>query len=230
MDFFLQNETWEEYEQLLAGLREYYMPVGTAEELEVQCIAQCWWRLKRADRYENATMRVAVARKELADQFKYCDERDAEERDFILRLEKLSDEIEATEQVPTDLREKLVAMKPTFRPMWPLVENAARELLSNNSCFARLSEEASPEDHPRMFAVLMIETARAFVGHLSDMRRRNVTEFAYDRHAIPTTAEQDRILRYQVAFERQLTRAQYRLERLQRARKAEAVLPSVTVR
>src|SRR5690242_784041 len=54
MDFFLQNENWSEYEDLLAGLRAHYKPVGTAEDLEVERIAQSWWKIKRADRYENA--------------------------------------------------------------------------------------------------------------------------------------------------------------------------------
>ena len=48
---------WEdpdEYQNLLDRLAEDYRPVGAAEELEVQRIASCWWKLSRVWRYENA--------------------------------------------------------------------------------------------------------------------------------------------------------------------------------
>ena len=59
-----------EYEEVLNGLRAKYQPMGTAEELEVERIALCWWRLKRAWRYENTMNRVALrnfGRRELAE-------------------------------------------------------------------------------------------------------------------------------------------------------------------
>jgi len=52
----------------------------------------------------------------------------------------------------------------------------------------------------------------------------------YDRHAIPNAEVMDKILRYEAAIERSLDRAIARLERLQRRRKGESVLPPVSVR
>ena len=232
MDFFLQNESWPEYEELLAGLRAHHKPVGTAEDLEVERIAQSWWKIRRADRYENAANRVAmrdIARKELAHQWKYGDERDAEEKEFILQLEKLSDELGAEDEVPTDLRERLLALRPEFGPMWPLIENGAQELL-NKPHFARLAEEYGPEERPRGLVILMIEIAKSYVGHLGEIRRRNVTEVAYDQHAIPDSDALNRMLRYEAAIERNLRRAQDNLERLQRRRTGQPVLPPMNVR
>ena len=60
MDFIAQLEDPVEWEELLNGLYDQYGPVGKAEELEVERVALCWWRLKRAWRYENATNRVAL--------------------------------------------------------------------------------------------------------------------------------------------------------------------------
>lgn len=63
------GEDSSEYEELLEDLRDQYQPVGRAEELEVERITLCWWRLKRAARFENAENRVAmrdIGRKELA--------------------------------------------------------------------------------------------------------------------------------------------------------------------
>jgi hypothetical protein len=223
MDFFLQNESRPEYEELLAGLRADYNPVGAAEDLEVERIAQSWWRLMRANRYENAAKRLAirdVARRELAEQSNYCDERDAEEKEFILQLQKLSDEIEAADQVPADLRERLVAMRPEFGSMWPLMEDGAQELMSIPH-FANLAEEYSPEERSRGLAFAMIAVAKSFIEHLREIRRRNVTELAYDQHAIPNSEALDKMLRYEAAIDRNLNRAVDRLERLQRRRKGE---------
>jgi len=57
---------------------------------------------------------------------KYCDERDTEEKEVILQLQRLSDEMKATDQVPTDLRERFVAIWPKFRPMWPLIPRSSK--------------------------------------------------------------------------------------------------------
>ena len=174
MDFVLQNESWSEYEELLAGLRADYNPVGAAEELEVERIAQCWWRLMRANRYENAAKRLAirdVARRELAEQSKYCDKRDAEEKEFILQLQKLSDEIDAADHVPADLRERIIAMRPEFGPMWPFVENGAQELM-NIPHFANLAEEYSPEERSQGLAFAMITVAKSLIEQRGEIRRR----------------------------------------------------------
>lgn len=154
IDFLLQNEYWSEYEELLEDLRAHHKPVRRAEELEVERMAQSWWRLKRADRYENAAKRVAirdVARKELAEQYKWCDERDGEEKNFILQLQKLSGEIEAANQDPSDLRGRLVAIRPEFEPMWPWIENEAKELLKAEH-LARLTENLRPETRKMLLA------------------------------------------------------------------------------
>jgi hypothetical protein len=81
MDFVSHGEDPTEYEEILAGLCAKYQPIGTAEELEVERISLCWWRLKRAWRYENATNRVALrnlGRRELIEQAEWCEERDKE--------------------------------------------------------------------------------------------------------------------------------------------------------
>lgn len=232
MDFFLQNESWPEYEELLENLRAHYKPVGRAEELEVERIAQSWWRLKRADRYENAAKRIAirdVARKELAEQYKWCDERDEEEKNFILQLEKLSDEIEAANQVPNDLKERLVAIRPEFGPMWPVIEIAAEKYLKDPRV-AKLAEEYSPEERSQGLAFVLIAIAKSTVEHTSKVRRANVTELAYDQHAIPNSEALVRMLRYEAAIDRNLRHAEDNLERLQRRRRGEVILPPVSVR
>jgi hypothetical protein len=51
------KEDEEAFTQLLLELREQFTPVGVAEELEVQRIALCYWRTRRAIRYEHGAIR-----------------------------------------------------------------------------------------------------------------------------------------------------------------------------
>lgn len=51
------QEDEQEFGQLLEELREQFMPVGVAEDLEVQKITLCYWRKMRAVRYEHGAIR-----------------------------------------------------------------------------------------------------------------------------------------------------------------------------
>jgi hypothetical protein len=60
LDFFMQGEDADDYKDLLNGLRDYYRPIGTAEQVEVEWIAVCLWKRKRAWRFQNVMNRVAL--------------------------------------------------------------------------------------------------------------------------------------------------------------------------
>jgi hypothetical protein len=51
------QEDEREFTQLLDELRAQFKPVGVAEDLEVQKIALCYWRKRRAVRYEHGAIR-----------------------------------------------------------------------------------------------------------------------------------------------------------------------------
>ncbi len=53
----IPGEDPEEFEALLRGLEEDYLPVGFREGLLVERIAECTWRLQRAGLMETAIMR-----------------------------------------------------------------------------------------------------------------------------------------------------------------------------
>jgi hypothetical protein len=106
MDFISHGEDPTEYREVLNGLRVQYQPIGTAEELEVERLALCWWRLKRAWRYENAMNRVALrdfGRRELAEQAEWCKERDKVEEAVILELQNAAKGIEATGEISQEI-------------------------------------------------------------------------------------------------------------------------------
>src|ERR1039458_8617276 len=54
-------ESQQQYQELLHRLAESFQPVGVAEDLEVERIAVCWWRLRCAWRYENTEISLGHA-------------------------------------------------------------------------------------------------------------------------------------------------------------------------
>jgi hypothetical protein len=52
------KEDEQAFAQLLDELREQFKPMGVAEELEIQKIALCYWRKRRAIRYEHGAIRL----------------------------------------------------------------------------------------------------------------------------------------------------------------------------
>ncbi len=54
------EENLEEFRALVERLWEYYEPVGVLEEMLVQRIGTCWWRLARTIRAENGEIRTRL--------------------------------------------------------------------------------------------------------------------------------------------------------------------------
>ena len=54
------QEAMEEFHALTQQLEEHYQPVGIAERLLVQTIANCWWRKARVIRAENGEIRSSL--------------------------------------------------------------------------------------------------------------------------------------------------------------------------
>ena len=235
MDFLSHGEDPTEYEEILNGLRAKYQPMGTAEELEVEHIALCWWRLKRAWRYENAMNRVALrnlGRRELAEQAEWCEERDKEEDAIIQELEKAADEVQKTQESPKDwqeLKQRIFVIEPKFEPVWKSLEYSAQERLTE-SAISKLSKQLNSKLRSSLLAMFTVRSAIIFLEELRQSRNTSVREIAIAQHLIPNGDALDKILRYETTIERQLGRSVDRLERLQRRRQGEMIPPPVSVR
>ena len=234
MDFELLGENSQEYEELLNDLFDQHQPVGRAEELEVERITLCWWKLKRICRYENSVNHIGVrdvGRKELERQEEYCQTLDKEEEAIILELQRAKDEIEATGEVPQDLKQKIFALRPKLESFWLSLERTAEETLKESeSAVSKIAGTLSSQQRSVALALITVMRAIAFLEELGKFRTIGVRETALAQHVIPDSEVLDRILRYETAIERNLGRALDRLERLQRRRKGEPVLPPVNVR
>jgi hypothetical protein len=201
----------------------------------VERIALCWWRLKRAWRYENAMNRVALrdlGRRELAEQAEWCEERDKEEDPIIQELEKAADEIQKTQESPKDweeLKQRIFGIDPKFEPVWKSLESSAQEGLTEPA-ISKLSKQLNPKLRSSLLAMSTVRSAIIFLEELRQSRNSSVREIAIAQHVIPNSNALDKILRYETAIERQLSRSVDRLERMQRRRQGEMIPPPVNVR
>jgi hypothetical protein len=229
-DFEALSEDPQEYEKLLNGLREQYQPVGMAEEIEVERIAICYWKLKRAWRYENAVNLAArrdFVRAELDYQEEYCKEKDKQEEALLVELQSAKKEIEDKGEVSPELKQRMFGMMPGFEALWSELEKRFQQLIQEPA-IAKMARRLKSLGHSRDTYVVTIAT---FLHEpLRQRREINVWETAIGRYAIPDDEALDKILRYEAAVNRDLGRALDRLERLQRRRNGEMIPPPVSVR
>jgi hypothetical protein len=231
MDFLSHGEDPTEYNAVLNGLRDQYQPMGTAEELEVERLAVCWWKLKRAWRYENAMNRVALrdlGRRELAEQKEWCKERDKEEEALMVELRKAAKELEDTGRVSNDLQQRIFAMDPKFESLLKAIEKTGEERLAEPT-IARMCKRLGSEERSWVLALYTVTRGISVLEQLGRSRSAAVVEIAVAQHVIPHGDALDRILRYEAAIDRQLARTVDRLERLQRRRMGEMIRAPVSV-
>jgi hypothetical protein len=216
-DFRALDEDPQEYEDLLNGLWDQHQPVGRAEELEVERIAQCWWRLKRAWRYENAgnlgARRTLETRMPLL-QKNHGKELDQREAAVILQLRRAQKEIQDTGEISQALRQRIVALMPALEGVWLTIDKDAQERAKVLE--AAEGQKLSSQTRSLIVASTVTELT-AMVEHMGKLRWS--TEVATGQQAIPGFALLDCLLRYEAATDRILNRALDRLERLQRRRK-----------
>ncbi len=230
-DFEALQEDPHEYEDLLAALWDQYQPVGRAEELEVDRIAQCWWRLQRASRYENAANLVArrdLGRSELNEQIESCEEWNKEEASVILELQNAKKMIEHTGEISEELIQKIFERMPGIERRLLAHDKDAQERIEESG-MSRRSQTSNPQMRSKILAA-SITNAITFLEQLAKRRLANVVEAAIGQHAIPNSEALDRLLRYETTIERQLSRSYDRLERLQRRRSGEWIAPPLTER
>jgi hypothetical protein len=183
-----------------------------------------------------ASIRVAVrdvGGKELARQEEDLTIRHKKDEDLLRVLLELKSEIEATDEVPKDLKDRIFAVKPSFSSFWPTLEATTQEILKqlgSGKIFQQMSHDLSQEEYSEVLSWFTIMNAIEFVEKARQFRTLNVREVATAEHVIPGGETLEKLLRYETAIERNLNRAQDRLERLQRRRKGEAVPPSLSVR
>jgi hypothetical protein len=206
------KESRAEFELLLAGLRDYYKPVGVVEDLLVQEIAVSYWRSKRALRSERGavTLDNEIPRQfpELTESEQYSMRimSDAEGRHQLLQssrglnyllqaIEGIRKTVQSTGHLPLERR--------CWLPPAEIWDGGSRK----KAVLAALDKEIAE------LARLKVQTEK------EELHRRNATR---DFASIPSKVRLDPIHRYDTSEVRKRRRAEARLDHLQTQRKQEA--------
>lgn len=131
--------------------------------------------------------------------------------------------------MPADLKQRIFAIDPKLESIWSGFERIAREELKTMTASTK-SPELSPGEHPSEESLIILNHVIGFLELTEKITGVGVIENATAQHLVPNRDAGERLLRYETAIERSLGRALDRLERLQRRRNGEALLPPVSVR
>jgi hypothetical protein len=134
----------------------------------------------------------------------------------------------------------MFAADPLFREGWAQLQAVAKqkhdEVVVQRAQEAGISPAVAKEvinKSPRYASKMALVTTRLALRSIESCTKKqfeSVLNVAFDRQAIPNRDALDRLLRYEAAIERDLGRANDRLERLQRRRKGEPVPPPGKIR
>ena len=249
------RESKAEFHGLLAALRDELQPEGILEEMLVEKIAVCYWRLRRVLRCE-----VGEIRKQL-DSFEFDNASNRTEKvknilewassegheKSLLRsscgVEHLLQVIEGIRYDVEEHGELCPRAKEELETAFGLEDKTFGCVLRFYCWLLEGGPEKSPDefedyDDPpppdecnRIILEMLDEKRDELHKALEAMKDREKLELqtSLARQSIPSADAADRILRYETSIERQLFRAVNQLERLQRQRKGEPVPPPVNV-
>ena len=226
-----------EFRNLLRQLRHDLQPSGALEEILVEKIAVCYWRLRRGLRSEIGEIRndregaaheinMSLA---LETEFaKALDVPDRPERlrsnfygvEFLLEhLEKFRAEAEETSSLSEDSRQKL---KKYFGDR---LGSASRLEGAGSGA----SEREAAIGLPGNLLKTLDEEKETLKELYYELRGKEIRQMREGRANFSLPDATDKILRYETALERQLYRALHQLERKQRRSRGEPMPPPVSV-
>jgi hypothetical protein len=239
---------------LLAQLHQHLQPEGMLQEMLVERIAVCYWRLRRVLRCEVGEIRQGL---DTARWQEFLRQRGhlAEIR-AALPLDEATQQLEHTSPGLQYLIEILDMVTRDVQDEGYLCERAKQRLLKNFGgeeyglaywCLVidhmATAGPALATQEPSIYEGLptpaqckviileMLQEERKKLGFLKEILSQNESlalEAQLGSFALPSREAVEKILRYETAIERQLYRAMAQLERLQRQRQGEPVPPPIT--
>jgi len=245
-------ENQEQFDALLADLKDQFDPQGTLEEMLVEKIASAYWRLRRAHRFEVGLIRNSLDN--LTDNFyneeTYGDDKKRTDEEIE---QSIKQEQEYLEQWKKDKKE-LTAMHKKGKPLdeiydwqdnWDWLAEKVNDVLPERD------EHTTPE--PKEMRQLLNTQAnwsddQIWQAHieLCDDRvkhhRERILELEKEKGnnklalqvkkklgSVPEDPELNRLLKYEGSIERQFYKAIDQLERLQRRRLGDNVPAPVNI-
>jgi hypothetical protein len=231
----LEGEPRDEYEAVLEGLWEALQPEGTLEELLVEKLATLVWRQRRLLMAEGET----IARSS-----------DSWNNYGLIRSIHNPDVLERCLQLLAELRKQvgdgfnLLRDKRILKGIYgDCEENRLSEDLFDyyENCL-KISETSEEErvrngyPSPKECRWNMVKEIDEEIRRLTSYRKAHTsigtvrTQLETLHHSIPDASGLDRLLRYEASLERSFDRTLSQLERQQRMRLGQPVLPKLEVR
>jgi hypothetical protein len=246
------KENEGEFRALLTQLREDLTPEGVLEEMLVERIAVCYWRLKRAVRCETGEIRTQLDTLGYQEVMARTDEFNAEKKWLILdeSRDKISKNsvgvgylISVLDEVKADVEEtghlsgfgvkKLISNFGAEEDSLASVCCVVSEMATQGPEKAKEDPEkygdTPPPEKCKEAILKLIEQERArlvTIKEILEEKENAETAAKIPSLALPSKEAMEKILRYETTIERQLYRAINELERLQRFRQVEGVLPA----
>lgn len=232
------RENPAELENLLGRLRDDLQPRGVLEEILVEKIAVCYWRLRRVLRSESGEIRKHLETAAtsvylpLAMQAETAKQLDAPHRSYELRsnsfgvefllqlLGKFQAEVEETGSLSED---SLQNMTQYFGDRVGMRASTPEGAGWKAQCAEAATE--SPGDLRKIIAGEKKKLEASLQVTREEEHLRLESEYA--RRSLPEAV--DKNLRFEIALERQLYRALHQLERIQRRKQGELVPSPVAV-
>jgi hypothetical protein len=221
------------FAQLLEGLHAQYPPIGVAEELEIEKIALCYWRKRRAIRYEHGAIQQRTAdlreheprRRETAleayDSFAAnCADSSQGIQSLIDRWTQVKQELDG--RLSLESLDLVKAIFPDY-----LVEPGEADVDDEDA------DDEGVVARPKYYLrdLELRSWIDAELRRLSRLRQkavrteRRALEPKIRAAALPRLDVVDKLIRYETSNDRELDRALKRLERMQERRRAKGGTP-----
>jgi hypothetical protein len=222
-----------EFQYLLAQLRRDLQPATALEEMLIERIASCYWRLGRVVRAETAAIQAQVEELSLDDE--------VENR---RRVFELDDEVMEPADRLQDLPgvDSVLAMVRFARDQVEAVGHLSEEEIERFTHVVGYIVPGMEEPQPRLSKAVDQERKAAVLqelanleGDLNSFRSRLAerdarTDARAPRMvAVPEEAAANRLLRYEGSIQAHLFKAIHELDRIQRQRAGEPVPPRLRV-
>ena len=244
-------ESQEEFDALLNDLMDHFKPVATMEQMLVEKMTICHWRLKRAYRYEAGLIREKLDNA----TYEYYEEIGYED----VKLHRTDDEINAEiESHQEEIKEgqggkkAIIKIRGKGKGKSKDLKEAYDMLLSwewVDDKYSHLLEEAEDDELEGIKKVLNqeewsdekiwrayinicdihIESLNQEIKNLQKEKQRNELGIQVFKKlgGIPDKYKLDKLLKYEGSIEKQFYKAMNQLERLQRLRAGDNVPPPI---
>lgn len=249
------KENEAEFSGFLAQLLVDLQPNGILEEMLVEKIAVCYWRLRRVLRCEVGEIRKHLDSIWLKQMFQWLNQLRQNKRYLVLDesrqdlekstlgihhligvLDDVRGLVEEVGYVPEEALKKLFqnfGSEENQTPYWCFIfTKMATEGPDKAKEDPEHYGDTPPPEACKGMILKLIDDEKEKMEGLKEMVKKKEeleTEAKTLSLALPAKEVMDKILRYETTIERQLYRAMNQLERLQRQRKGETLPPPISV-